>query len=243
MIDIHCHILPNFDDGAADLAESVAMARLAVASGVTGIVVTPHFQGDHHALELLPKLLSRYDWLSKMISQLEIPIKLYPGAEILCTPETVSLAHQRVLPTLGNSNYLLTEFFFNESPEFIDTTLHALAACGYRPVLAHPERYNAVHQQPDLVGDWFTQGIVIQLNRGSLLGAFGPEVQETAEWILHNGLAHIIASDAHGMRRRTTDMMGLREYLQAHCPSRYIQVLLEDNPARIVKNQCMVPAQ
>ena len=243
MIDIHCHILPMFDDGAADLAESAAMARLAVASGVTGIVATPHFQGDRQALELLPKLLARYDRLSKMITQQQIPIKLYPGAEILCTPETVTMAQQQMLPTLGDSNYLLTEFFFNEPAEFISTTLRSLAACGYRPVLAHPERYDAVQQQPDLVGEWFSQGIVIQLNKGSLLGAFGPEVEETAKWILRSGLAHTIASDAHGMRRRTTDMMGLREYLQEHCPPRYVQVLLEENPARIIANQAMVPTQ
>lgn len=243
MIDIHCHILPMFDDGAADLAESAAMARLAVNSGVTGIIATPHFQGDRQALELLPKLLSRFERLSKMITQQQIPLKLYPGAEILCTPETVAMAQQQMLPTLGDSNYLLTEFFFNETAEFISATLRSLAACGYRPVIAHPERYDAVQQLPDLVGEWFSEGIVIQLNKGSLLGAFGSEVQETAEWILSSGLAHTIASDAHSMRRRTTDMMALRSYLQENCPPRYVQVLLEENPARIVANQGMVPTQ
>lgn len=241
MIDIHCHILPMIDDGASDLAEAVALARLAVSSGVTGIIATPHFQGDRQGLELMPKLLARYDRLSKIIVQQQIPLKLYPGAEILCTPETVSMARQKLLPTLGNSNYLLTEFFFNESAEFMCDTLSALAECGYRPVIAHPERYGAVQQFPKLIENWFFQGVVIQLNKGSLLGAFGSEIQETSQWILRSGLAHIIASDAHSIRHRTTDMMGLREYLQANCPPRYIQVLLEDNPARIVANQSMVP--
>jgi protein-tyrosine phosphatase len=241
MIDIHCHILPMFDDGASDLAESVAMARLAVSSGVTGIIATPHFQGDRQSLELMPKLLARYDRLSKIIVQQQIPLKFYPGAEILCTPETVSMARQRLLPTLSDSNYLLTEFFFNESAEFMSNTLFALAECGYRPVVAHPERYDAVQQSPELIEHWFFQGLVIQLNKGSLLGAFGPEVQETAQWILRSGLAHTIASDAHSIRRRTTDMMGLREYLQENCPPRYVQVLLEENPARIVTNQDMFP--
>ena len=243
MIDIHCHILPMLDDGAADLTESVAMARLAVNSGVTGIIATPHFQGDRQALELMPKLLARFDKLRKILAQQQIPLKLYPGAEILCTPETVTLAQQRMLPTLGNSNYLLTEFFFNESAEFMTGTLQSLAACGYRPVIAHPERYEAVQQAPQLLESWFFQGFVVQLNKGSLLGAFGPEVQETAEWILSSGLAHTIASDAHSMRRRTTDMTVLREYLRENCPMRYIQVLLEENPARIVANQSMVPTQ
>lgn len=243
MIDIHCHILPMFDDGASELAESIAMARLAVSSGVTGIIATPHFQGDRQALELLPKLLSRYEKLTKVLAQQQIPLTLYPGAEILCTPETVAMAQQKMLPTLGDSNYLLTEFFFNESEEFMSDTLSGLASCGYRPVIAHPERYDAVQRSPQLIEKWFFQGLVIQLNKGSLLGAFGPEVEEAAHWILSSGLAHAIASDAHSSRRRTTDMMELRRFLQDNCPPRYVQVLLEENPARIVANQSMVPTE
>ena len=115
MIDIHCHILPMIDDGASDLAESVALARLAVSSGVTGIIATPHLQGDWQGLELVPKLLSRYESLNKILARQKIPLTLYHGAEILCTPDTVSIARQKLFPTLGDSNYLLTEFFFNES--------------------------------------------------------------------------------------------------------------------------------
>lgn len=241
MIDIHCHILPMIDDGASDLAESVALARLAVSSGVTGIIATPHLQGDRQGLELIPKLLSRYESLNKILARQKIPLTLYHGAEILCTPDTVSIARQKLFPTLGDSNYLLTEFFFNESAEFMSDTLSALADCGYRPVIAHPERYGAVKQFPELIEDWFFRGLVIQLNKGSLLGTFGSEVQETAQWILRSGLAHTIASDAHSIHHRTTDMMGLREYLQEICPPRYVQVLLKENPTRIVTNQDMFP--
>ena len=241
MIDIHCHILPMIDDGASDWSESLAMARLAVTSGVAAIVATPHFQGDLQGLEMMPKLLSRYEKLVQLLARQQIPLKLFPGAEILCTPETVSMAQQHMLPTLGNSNYLLTEFFFNESAEFMSDTLSALAECGYRPVVAHPERYEAVQQSTELIEQLFFQGMVIQMDKGSLMGNFGSEVQETAQWILRSGLAHIIASDAHSIHHRTTDMMGLREYLQENCPPRYVDVLLVQNPARILTNQDMFP--
>ena len=241
MIDIHCHILPMIDDGASDWSESLAMARLAVTSGVAAIVATPHFQGDLQGLEMMPKLLSRYEKLVQLLARQQIPLKLFPGAEILCTPETVSMAQQHMLPTLGNSNYLLTEFFFNESAEFMSDTLSALAECGYRPVVAHPERYEAVQQSAELIEQLFFQGMVIQMDKSSLMGNFGSEVQETAQWILRSGLAHIIASDAHSIHHRTTDMMGLREYLQENCPPRYVDVLLVQNPARILTNQDMFP--
>lgn len=243
MIDIHCHILPAFDDGAADLAESVAMARLAVSSGVTGLVATPHFRGEAQSLELLPKLLSRYDRLSRVLRQQQIPLQLYPGAEILCLPETVSLARKRQLPTIGDTRYLLTEFYFNESAEYMTDSLTALAACGYRPVVAHPERYEAVQRAPELLEHWFSLGFVLQQNKGSVLGAFGTQVQKTANLMLDSGLAHIIASDAHSIKRRTTDMIPLRQYLQERCPTRYIEVLLEDNPQRLVTDQDMVPTE
>ena len=243
MIDIHCHILPSIDDGSGSLSESVAMARLAVASGVTDIVATPHFTGDPESLALLPKILSRYDRLSQVLRQQGIPLTLYPGAEILCTPRTVSLAQKQQLPTIDSTNYLLTEFYFNETGEYMDGILASLAACGYRPVVAHPERYDAVQNSPELLEKWFFRGHIIQLNKGSFLGAFGPDVQQTAEDILRAGLAHIIASDAHSSRRRTTDMIPLRDALREICPERYIQVLLEDNPMRLIRNQDMVPTE
>lgn len=243
MIDIHCHILPAFDDGSSSLAESLAMARLAVSSGVTGIAVTPHFRGEEQSLALLPKLLARYERLTRALAQQKIPLRLYLGAEILCLPETVSMAKKRQLPTIGDTDYLLTEFFFNESAEYMMSALTGLAACGYRPVVAHPERYEAVQQSPELLESWFANGFVLQLNKGSLLGAFGPQVQKTAELMLARGLAHVIASDAHSVRRRTTDMIPLRQYLQEWCPAQYVQVLLEENPKRLVNGQPMVPAE
>ena len=241
MIDIHCHILPMLDDGASDWSESLAMARLAVSSGVAAIVATPHFTGNLQGLEVIATLRSRYEKLVQLLARHKIPLKLLPGAEILCTPETISMARQHMLPTLGNSNYLLVEFLFNASEELIADTLIELAECGYRPVLAHPERYLAVQQNPELINQLFFQDIVIQLDKGSVMGNFGSEVQEAALWILRNGLAHAIASDAHGMNHRTTDMIDLRKFLLENFPPRYVEVLLVNNPARIVTNKSMFP--
>ena len=240
MIDIHCHILPGFDDGSADLDESLAMAQLACASGTAEIVATPHFQGDEEGLETLGKLLSRYQRLESALRRRGIPLKLHPGAEILCLPATGRLARQGQLPTLGNTNYLLVEFFFDESPEFMNTLLAQLAACGYRPVIAHPERYEAVQKTPELVDAWFRTGYVIQVNKGSPLGAFGGKVQQTAAGLLEAGLVHMLASDAHSISRRTTDMRPLRKWLGENCHPEYVRVLLEENPARLIRGEDMV---
>ena len=243
MIDIHCHILPAFDDGAADLQESLAMARAAVASGVSTIVVTPHFSGEPASMEQLPLLISRYQQLRATLREENIPLNLHLGAEILCRPETLRMARQKALPTLSNTDYILCEFVFSESPVFMNKILAAVAAAGYRVVIAHPERYDAVQRDLRLAEKWFLQGYVLQLNKGSVLGSFGPRVQQTAEMMLENGFAHILASDAHSTLYRTADMGQLRSWLNTHYPPEYARILLEENPLRLLKGLDMVPAE
>lgn len=241
MIDIHCHILPGFDDGASSLEEAVAMASMAVSSGVTAIVTTPHFPGKAESLRRIEELMDKYQLLREALERRNIPLTLIPGAEILCLPETVHLARRKALPTIGNSSYLLTEFYFNESPSYMSQTLHSLADAGYRPVVAHPERYKAVQQDPRLLRFWFEQGFILQINKDSLLGGFGSQVQTCAERILQSGMAHIIASDAHSTHRRTPHMGTLNQWAAECCSPAYFRILTQRNPARLLQNQDMVP--
>ncbi len=241
MVDIHCHILPAFDDGASDINESLAMVRLALDSGVDTIVTTPHFRGEEAAMRTIPRLISRYEQLTREAELEKLPIRLILGAEILCLPETAELARQKRLPTLGDTDYVLVEFFFDEPLEFMEEMLSAIEGAGYKPVIAHPERYEAVQAEPMAILRWFHRGYVLQLNKGSVLGAFGPDPEQTAHWALERGLAHIIASDAHGPRRRTTDMTQLAEYLPQVYPGPYARILLEQNPRRLIRNLPMEP--
>ncbi len=240
MVDIHCHILPGFDDGAPDLAEALTMARMGADSGVTEILVTPHFHGEEESLASLPTLYSRFRQLEEAVARERLPLRLHPGAEILCLPETLDLAAKKQLPTLGRTDYVLCEFYFDTPFARMDMLLEGIADCGYKPVVAHPERYGAIQREPGRVEYWFRRGYVIQLNKGSVLRAFGSRVQDTARWILDRGLAHVIASDAHRADRRTTDMSRLRRYLLDRYPESYVQLLLRRNPGRLVQGRDMV---
>lgn len=242
MIDIHCHILPNFDDGSCSMEESLEMARMAFDSGVTGIVATPHFPGEPSSIRRLGTLMDRFQALDEALCAESIPVKLYHGAEILCLSETAQLARQRRLPTIGDTDYLLTEFRFDASGTTMTRMLNTLLDAGYKPVVAHPERYGAVQQDPRLAAHWFGDlQCVLQLNKGSVLGAFGSHVQETSRLLLNQGLAHIIASDAHSSHRRTPHMTQLRMWLEANCSPEYVQILLERNPTRLISGRPMVP--
>ena len=237
MVDIHCHILPEVDDGAWDLEMALQMARMAVGCGVRRIVATPHFQGVPGELEALPHIARQYQRLAGALKREKLELELIIGAEVLCLPQTVELARRGQLPTLGNSRYVLTEFYFDASWQFMDATLEELRKCGYWPVVAHPERYGAVQREPGLAGSWFRRGFVLQLNKGSVLGAFGARAEETAVGLLERGIAHVIASDAHSAHMRTTDLTALRQWAQAHLGREYTQILLEDNPARISRGR------
>lgn len=241
MIDIHCHILPGLDDGSADMDESLAMAQIAAASGTRGIIATPHFRGEEQGLAQLPKVLSRYRHFARALARTDIPIQVYPGAEILCLPQTPRLARHKELPTLADTNYLLVEFLFEESGEYMDSILRQIHDCGYRLVIAHPERYTAIQRNPALADRWSRLGYALQVNKGSLLGAFGDRVQCAATALLEDGAIRLIASDAHSIARRTTDMRPLRQWLSRECPDEAAAILLEENPRRLIRGEELLP--
>ena len=243
MIDIHCHILPRLDDGASSMEEALEMARMAVDSGVTDLAATPHFPGTEEMLAERRRITARWQALSDAIAQAEIPLRLHPGAEILCTPETPRLAAKGLLPTLSGTRYLLTEFPFGTSFFHMDEMLRGITDAGLIPVVAHPERYDAIRQEPFRVERWFRRGYVLQMNKGSILGAFGSRVEQTADLLLDAGLVHIIASDAHSARRRTPHMGQMQAWMRHHLHPDYARILLTENPRRLLEDQPMAPTE
>lgn len=238
MTDLHCHILPGVDDGAPDLTEALNMARLAAESGVGTVVATPHcnLPGSGRPNYADADLSERAEALRRAIEAEGIPLKLRAGAEVFCTPELGSLLDRHRLMTLAGSRYLLMEFYFDESPEFITECLEAAAARGLIPVVAHPERYEAVQRFPEHIPEWFSRGYILQLNKGSILGRLGSRAQTAARWILRRGLAHAVASDAHSARFRTPFMGEIRRHLEEEYDPEYARILLSDNPGRIVRD-------
>ena len=237
MTDIHCHILPGVDDGAESMDEALAMARMARASGVRRIIATPHcnLPGDERNYRS-GAMTRRFNSLSRALQTAGIDVEILPGAEIFATPEVPELLRQKKLLTLANSRYLLMEFYFDEDAATMNGLLRRVAELGYVPVVAHPERYDAVQRDPYLVGRWFHSGYVIQLNKGSILGRLGRRSEAAADWILARGLAHTVASDAHSSEVRTPHMTEIRRYLTDRCDSSYADILLTVNPDRIARD-------
>ncbi|MCQ2451982.1 MAG: hypothetical protein MJ075_02455 [Oscillospiraceae bacterium] len=235
MIDMHCHILPGVDDGSPNLEETLAMAAMAEASGVTDIVATPHFQYSLAEAEGIKEKLAKVNALTQQaIARKGLKLRLHTGSEVLCSKETPELLRRGLLPTIGNTDYLLIEFRFHTHLRDMEDMIERLSAEGARLIIAHPERYVAVQHNRDALVRWFHEGYILQVNKGSVLGSLGNHARQTSRWILDHGLAHIVASDAHTAQVRTPRLTELREALEHYWDEDYAEVLLEINPARLL---------
>ena len=238
MIDIHSHILPGIDDGAADMYDTLEMARMAVDSGVTAVVATPHcnIPGMFHNYysEDYRELFRKAE---QVLEEEGIPLTLYPGMEVFVTPDVPRLLKEGKILTINGGRFMLMEFDFGEEASYIQSMLREISLLGIHPVIAHPERYECVQREPQLVYHWRKKGYLVQVNKGSLVGRFGRHSYDTAHRLLRHNLVSVIASDAHSPYQRTPYMLDVYESLRNEYPRKYLKVLFEENPRRICQNQ------
>ncbi|MDQ0390668.1 tyrosine-protein phosphatase [Labrys monachus] len=210
MFDVHSHILPGIDDGSPDLSVSLAMARLAVAGGVTVQACTPH---------ILPGVYNnRGEAIRAAVAALqaefdreEIGLRLVPGADVHLMPGLVEgLQSGRVL-SLADSRYVLVEPPDRVPPARLADQFFGLMLEGYHPILTHPERLGWVSSHYALIEHLAQAGVWMQVTASSLTGGFGRRAQYWAERMMDEGKVHLIASDAHDARRRPPDLLQGRE--------------------------------
>lgn len=238
MIDIHSHMLPGVDDGARNMEEALEMAEMAVRSGVKIMAVTPHCNqpGAYQNYES-KALKGRYRELKEAIAKEGIPLQLARGMEIFATDDIdIKIEAGEVIP-LNRSHYYLIEFAFDISPKFIVKTIETVLRMGRVPVIAHPERYYCVQEEPNYLWKWRRMGALAQMNKGSVFGRFGEYSGRTAEILLEHQMINCIASDAHGTKARTPDMGEIRHYLERHFPEEVGRLLLHVNPKCILMDK------
>lgn len=238
MIDLHSHILPELDDGARDLDETLSMARLAVKSGISHMVATPHCtDGGARAV------WESVSFLRQALQEMRLPLKVYAGMEIYGTRDTARLLSEGKLLTLNRSRYPLVEFDF-ESDGIMETRiLQSLLQAGYCPLVAHPERYLYIQREPQILNEWIRMGCLLQINKGSLIGRFGPVCQELAMALADRGFAAVVASDAHSATSRTPWMYDAWDLLARHISPIAAEQLLLENPKKILSNEPVMGAK
>ncbi len=195
VIDIHCHILAGFDDGASNMDMSVLMAQLAASDGIQTIVATPHIRDGSLKPEIIEEAVHS---LNACLKQLNIPVTILPGAEV-----SVSLDPEFMTDyTINNTPYILIEIPHTHLQDHFKEMIFQLKIKGYRPVIAHPERHPNIIKQPELLVDLHDSDIGVQITADSLTGRFGKDIQRCAEYLLYKNAVDMIASDAHSSADR-----------------------------------------
>ena len=238
MIDIHAHILPGIDDGAEDLDSALEMAALAAQSGVSILAVTPHCVEYARQKNLWDRdLQQQIRQFREAVEQAGIPLQIVPGMEIFGTQRVPELLREGKMIGLNGSRYPLIEFSFYHFGAQATDILEEILALGMRPVVAHPERYDYVQHDPAILNLWVQMGCLLQINKGSLLGRFGPVEERLALELVDRGFAFAVASDAHSPHMRTTWMKDIRDLLRQVFSEEAAAALLERNPRKLINNE------
>lgn len=238
MIDIHTHVLPGVDDGSQSMDESLELLALAADTGVDTLIATPHCnipdEFENYASLEMEQLFHQLDEERESAG---IPVRLLRGMEVFATPELPELLEEGKIWTLNGTRYFLMEFAFQEDPDFCREILRRCERQGFWPVIAHPERYDFIQEDPQLAFEWCIAGYGLQINKGSLLGRFGQRARRMSELLLGHGLAACVASDAHSPAQRSTYMAEIEGYLSEEYGVDYCRLLLYENPARIIQGK------
>ncbi len=233
MIDIHCHLLPEVDDGPKSWDIAVEMCRMAVADGITHSVATPHANDRYH-----------YDreFLSGLLDQLrekagsDLPLQLSLGCDFHLSFENLErVLEQPHTYTIGETNYLLIELSNFSVPTRLGDCFTRLGDRGLTPILTHPERNPILQQTPQRILEWAEQGCLVQVTASSLTGFWGERPEIIARWLLDRSAVHILASDAHDTRRRIPNLSAARAVVEDIVGAEYADALVEGNPGAIVQ--------
>lgn len=238
MIDLHSHVVSGYDDGATDPSESVAMARLWAADGVTIVAATPHV-GAWSWGPPPTDLPERCAALNDRLAQEGLAVEVVPGAEVYLTTESTRLlgAREAGHRPLGESHYVLVEFSLGGVSSPPDEAFFALQIAGWRPILAHAERYQAFQRKPERLAELLGRGVLAQVTAGSLLGEFGSRARGLAEELVKLDLCAILASDAHRAYTRRPRMAEARARLVGLVGEPAAERLCLTNPAAMLADR------
>jgi len=235
VIDIHCHILPDVDDGPKSWDVSLEMCRMAAADGITHIVATPHSNDRYtYDREAHTATLDRLRALNLGIPELSLGCDFHLSydnlQDVLATPERY---------TINGSRYLLVELSDYGIPMQIADCFLKLGDRGVTAVITHPERNNILRQNPQRVLEWVELGCIVQVTANALTGFWGQRVARVAAWLLEREAVHVLATDAHDMQSRIPKLSQARDLVAQAFGQDVARALVEDNPRAILTGQAL----
>ena len=239
MIDLHCHILPEIDDGAVDICVSLDMARASVADGVSVLACTPHILPGLYR-NAGPQIASAVQHLQDALRREAIPLRLVAGADVHMVPDLIAGLRSGRIPSIAGSRYVLVEPPHHTAPPQLEYFFFSLLVEGFVPILTHPERLSWLQHRYEAIRQLVRAGVWMQITSGSLTGAFGRNAQCWAYRMLDEGFVNILATDAHDTQRRYPDLSRGRDLAAARVGVEEADHLVQTRPSGVIDNE--IPA-
>ena len=235
MIDIHNHILPCLDDGSDSPEKSLRMAKIAVDDGIRVIVATPH--SNNGVCQLSPeKILEEVKQLNQLLQEEGVPLKVLPGADIHIDFNLIEeIKAGKVMTVNNNQRYIMLELPDYGIPQHLSDFLWEMKLNGITPVFTHPERNAAIQDDINILHGFIMQGALSQITAMSLTGEFGKNPRKCAVSLLKYNLAHVIATDAHSVRRRPPVLSRALKVAGEIVSDDYALRMVTEIPDRIIK--------
>ena len=232
MVDIHHHLLPGLDDGPNTMEASIAMARLAVAEGITHVICSPHANGHY---EFDPAVnAAKTEELRTRLAEQNIPLKLGSGCDFHLSFDNVKRA--QVDParfSINGLGYLLVEVPDYGLPPGLTETFYELQLAGLTPILTHPERNPTLQNEPNRLIDWLRGGVLIQVTADSLTGHKGRHAERMAHDLLEKRWVHFLATDAHNATSRPPRLRDAHDLVATKYGVSYAHALCVTNPLAV----------
>ena len=232
MIDFHSHILPGIDDGSRSIEQTRRMLKEAKEAGFTKIISTSHYiEGYYESDEA-----ERTELLNEVQKNIS-GIGLYLGNEIYITNNMINLIQNKKASTINNSKYVLFEFPLSAKSMNDKEVVYRLIENGFVPVIAHPERYSYVQDNPEYIEELAEMGALFQANYGSIIGMYGKKAEKTLKKLLKNDLIRFFGSDSHRIDQVYTKMPKILKKLHKFLSDEEIEEFTVINPQKVLNNE------
>ncbi len=207
--DMHSHLIPGIDDGAKDLKESVELVKELKRLGFKKLITTPHIMSDYYR-NTPENILSGLSEVRDALAFEGIEMELEAAAEYYFDDGLIRKLDNEQLLTFSGK-HLLFEISYINCPDNINEVVFKMQVQGYKPVLAHPERYPFWHNNFEKYHEFHDLGVLLQLNINSLSGYYGHEAKRTAERMIDEGIIDLVGTDCHHQRHIQALKNGLSE--------------------------------
>ena len=230
MIDFHTHLLPNMDDGAHSLEETKTMLQEAEKAGFTKIILTSHYLEPYYQAKE-----DEREGLRKQMQE-QTKLSLYLASEIYLSENMVEKIQQKEASTIAGTNYLLFELPFHTKPMNLEHCIYTMREKGYRPILAHPERYEFIQKEPELVEALLQKGVLMQGNFGSYIGQYGKKAQNLICKLLFANQIQFLGTDSHRPQEIYQQTPQIIAQLEKNLGKEKVEELTQTNPQKVLEN-------